>query len=141
LDQLLVLKKALQNFSLSSGLNVNYQKSSLVPINVPEDNVAQLAAAFGCQIASLPFTYLGLPLGTTKPKIQDLTPIVTRLERKLTSISCFLSQGARLQLVDYAFSSMSIFFLCSLEIPPGILKQLDRTLRQCLWRDNVDTPK
>jgi hypothetical protein len=36
---------------------------------------------------------------------------------------------------------MSIFFLCSLEIPPGILKQLDRTLRQCLWRDNVDTQK
>jgi hypothetical protein len=141
LDQLMVLKKALQNFSLSTGLKVNYQKSSLVPINVPKDSVAQLAAAFGCQIASLPFTYLGLPLGTTKPKIQDLTPIVTRLERKLTSISCFLSQGARLQLVDSTLSSMSIYFLCSLEIPPGILKQLDRILRQCLWRDNIDTPK
>jgi hypothetical protein len=87
----MVLKKSLQTFSLSTGLKVNYQKSSLVPINVPEDSVAQLAVAFGCQIASLPFTYLGLPLGTTKPKIQDLTPIVTRLERKLTSISCFLS--------------------------------------------------
>jgi hypothetical protein len=36
------------------------------------------------------------------------------LERKLTSISSFLSQGARLQLVDSALSSMSTFFLCSL---------------------------
>jgi hypothetical protein len=34
-----------------------------------------------------------------------------------------------------------MFFLCSLELPPGIIKQLDIILRQCLWRDNVDTPK
>jgi hypothetical protein len=50
LDQLLVLKKALQNFSLSTGLKVNYQKSSLVPINVPDDNVAQLAAALAVRL-------------------------------------------------------------------------------------------
>jgi hypothetical protein len=36
---------------------------------------------------------------------------------------------------------MSIFFLCCLEIPPGILKKLDMILRECLWRDNVDTSK
>jgi hypothetical protein len=36
---------------------------------------------------------------------------------------------------------MSTFFLCSLELPPGIIKQLDRILRQCLWRDNIETPK
>jgi hypothetical protein len=36
---------------------------------------------------------------------------------------------------------MSIFFLCSLELPPGIIKQLDIIFRQYLWRDNVDTPK
>jgi hypothetical protein len=78
---------------------------------------------------------------TARPKIQHLTPIVTRLEIKLTSISSFLSQGARLQLVDSALSSMSTFFLCSIQIPPGILNQLNRIFRQCLWRDNIDTPK
>jgi hypothetical protein len=36
---------------------------------------------------------------------------------------------------------MSTFFLCSIQIPPGILNQLNRILRQCLWRDNIDTPK
>jgi hypothetical protein len=63
------------------------------------------------------------------------------LERKLTSIPSFLSQGAKLQLVDSALSSMSTFFLCSLQIPPSILNQLNRILRQCLWRVNIDTPK
>ena len=140
-DQVLALKEVLLKFSLSTGLRVNYNKSSMIPINMSPEDVSSLAAAFECQVASLPFTYLGLPLGTTRPRIQDLTPIVTRLERKLTCISCFLSQGARLQLVDSALSSMPIFFLCSLQIPPGIIKQLDRILRQCLWRDNIDTPK
>jgi hypothetical protein len=141
LAQILALKEVLHNFTLSTGLKINYHKSSMVPINVPVEDMKVLAEAFGCQIASLPFTYLGLPLGTTKPKLNDLAPIVTRLERRLTSVSSFLSQGARLQLVDSALSSMSTFFLCSLDLPPGITKQLDRILRQCLWRDNIDTPK
>jgi retron-type reverse transcriptase len=110
LAQIVALKDVLHNFTLSTGLKINYHKSSMVPINVPAEDMKVLAEAFGCQIASLPFTYLGLPLGTTKPKLNDLAPIVTRLERRLTSVSSFLSQGARLQLVDSALSSMSTFF-------------------------------
>jgi hypothetical protein len=89
----------------------------------------------------MPFTYLGFPLGTARPQMQDLMPLVFRLERRLTSISHFLSQGARLHLVDSALASMPIYFLCSLSLPPGIIKALDRILRQCLWRDDIDTPK
>jgi hypothetical protein len=103
--------------------------------------MADLTTAFGCQMASMPFTYLGFPLGTARPQMQDLMPLVFRLERRLTSISHFLSQGARLQLVDSALASMPIYFLCSLSLPPGIIKALERILRQCLWRDDIDTPK
>jgi hypothetical protein len=141
IDQVLALKEILHKFSVSTGLKVNYHKSSMVPINVLGEIVQQLATVFGCQVPTLSFTYLGLPLGTARPKIQHLTPILTRLERKLTSISSFLSQRARLQLVDSALSSMSTFFLCSIQIPPGILNQVNRILRQCLWSDNIDTPK
>jgi hypothetical protein len=140
-DQVLAMKDLLQKFTLSTGLQVNYQKSSLIPINVPDNVTSELAQAFGCQVGSLPFTYLGLPLGTARPKIQDLMPIVTRLERRLCSTSSFLSQGARLQLVNSALASMPIYFLCSLQLPPGIIKQLDIILRQCLWRGNSDTPR
>jgi hypothetical protein len=68
-DQLLALKEALQKFYLSTGLEVNYQKSSMILVNVDEGTMSQLASAFGCQLATLPFTYVGLPLGTTKPKL------------------------------------------------------------------------
>jgi hypothetical protein len=31
--------------------------------------------------------------------------------------------------------------LCTIHISPGIIKQLNIIIRQCLWRDKLDTPK
>src|SRR4051812_26448293 len=36
---------------------------------------------------------------------------------------------------------MPIYHLCSLAIPQGVFKQLERIQRQCLWRANSDTPR
>jgi hypothetical protein len=139
-DQVLMLKEILHKFGLSTGLQVNFQKSLIIPLNVEPQRTASLAAIMGCQVGSLPFPYLGLPLGTTRPCIKDLLPIVNGLERRLTATSIFLSQGARLQLISSALSSMPLHFLLSLKLPPGLILQLDRILRQCLWRDK-DQPK
>jgi hypothetical protein len=139
--QLEALKDMLNKFSCSTGLQINYSKSNMVPINVPDDLASQLASDFGCQIGVMPFTYLGLPLGTTKPQIVDLMPLTCRLERRLACSSSFLSQGARLQLINSALASMPLHFLCSLKLQEGFTSQLDRILRQCLWRDKLDEHK
>ena len=110
-SQLLALKEMLQDFHASTGLRVNFHKSCILPINVDESETARLAAVSGCQVGNLPFTYLGLPVGTTKPKIQDLIPVVDRVERRLFASSCLLNQGARLQLLQSVLSSLPIYFL------------------------------
>ena len=79
--QIMYLKGLLDTFAESTGLTVNFSKSSMIPINVSDDNVSALATAFGCQVASMPFTYLGLPMGTAKPRLEDLTPVMDRVER------------------------------------------------------------
>lgn len=66
--QLVFLKALLHSFAESTGLHVNYRKSQMYSINVPQDKMIRLAGTFGCDIGSMPFTYLGLPMGTTKPK-------------------------------------------------------------------------
>jgi hypothetical protein len=63
------LKGLLRPFSDSTGLHVNFDKSFLVPINMTDDRASHLARTFGCKVGSMPFIYLGLPLGTTKPTI------------------------------------------------------------------------
>ena len=67
-------------------------------------------------------------------------PLVDCMERRMTASSSFLNQGERLQFLNSALSSMPIFFLCSLAVPAGILKQLERIQRQCLWRRNRGRP-
>jgi len=113
----------------------------MYPLNVAEDEAARLAATFDCSIRQMPFTYLGLPMGTTKPRIQDLLPLVDRVERRLTASSAMLNQGGRLQLLNSVISSLPIYHLCSLAIPQGILKQIERIQRQCLWRGNSDSKR
>jgi hypothetical protein len=41
-----------------------------------------------------PFSYLGLPMGTTNPKVEDFLPLVQRIERRLTPTSNFLTQAS-----------------------------------------------
>ena len=88
-DQVMAIKNLLQKFSISTGLEINYHKSTMVPINVDSNQMETLAAGFGCKVESPPFTYLGLPMGTTKPRIVDLMPIVTKLERRLCTTHVF----------------------------------------------------
>ena len=52
-----------------------------------------------------------------------------------------MNQGCRLQFLRSVLSSMPIYFLCTPSIPPGIIKQLERIMHQCLWRGNSDTPR
>jgi hypothetical protein len=75
-NQLLHLKSLLLSFGDATGLKVNYGKSNLIPINVDEDLLHMLVAALNCQQGSLPFTYLGLPLSTTKPRKESFMPLL-----------------------------------------------------------------
>jgi len=80
----------------------------------------------------MPFTYLGLPLGTYKPSPQDFSPLLTRIEARLNGISKMLSYHGRLILVNSVFSAMPTFYMCSLLLPPQVIKQIDMYRKHCL---------
>jgi hypothetical protein len=140
-QQLNFLKQLLQDFATSAGLKVNFNKSLMIPINVPEDKMSSLAAGFGCQIGSMPLTYLGLPMGTTKPRFQDLTPMMDTIERKLTACSSLLSYIGRLQMVNSVLTPLATYTMCSIKLHVGVIDNIDRAIKQCLWRGNDQTKK
>lgn len=76
------LKGLLRSYSDSTGLHVYFAKSFLVPVNMSNERAIHLANTFSCQVGSMPFTYLGLPLGTTKPTFTEFTPLLTRVKKK-----------------------------------------------------------
>jgi hypothetical protein len=77
---------------------------------------------------------LGLPLGTTKPKIEDFLPLVQKVERRLISTSAFLSQARKLEMVNFVLSSTVVYHCCTLKLHKGVIKQIDNYRKHCLWR-------
>src|SRR5438105_11499187 len=125
-DQLGKLKQTLLIFQQATGLKVNFAKSCLVPINVDIFHATVLADLFGCPIGKIPFTYLGLPLGTTKPTVLDLAPLVDSVERRLNACSRFLNYGGRLTFVNSVLSLLPTFFMCMLKLNKTMIKVVDR---------------
>jgi hypothetical protein len=103
------LKGILEQFSTSTGLKLNFHKTNLVPINLNQDEAARLADAFGCKVKSLPFTYLGLPLGTTRPSVAELMPLVSRLDKRLFGISSPMSYTGKLTLLNSFINSLPMY--------------------------------
>jgi hypothetical protein len=66
-----ILKTILDNFSLATGLHINFHKSTFVAMNVLPDDGALMEATLGCQTSSFPQTYLGLPLSPHKLRVSD----------------------------------------------------------------------
>jgi hypothetical protein len=132
--QLFCLKALLQSFATSIGLKVNFHKSCLIPINVPTHKVQLLTGVFGCLQGQLPLTYLGIPLGTTKPLVKDYAPLVCRIERKLSASSVYLSYLKRLQLVNSVISSLPTYFMCTLSLSKTVVAIIDKFRKNCLWR-------
>jgi hypothetical protein len=132
-SQILYLKQVLHQFASSTGLKVNFSKSFLVPINVSDDRASSLVASFECQVGSMPFTYLGLPLGTTRPSVQDFLPLISRIERRLMGLNTFLSYAGRLVLMNSVLSSLPTFYLCTLKLPISVIEQIDKYMKHFLW--------
>jgi hypothetical protein len=135
--QLVFLKALLHSFAESMGLQVNYRKSQMYSINVSQEKMVRLAGTFGCDIGVMSFTYLGLPMGTTKPWLEDLTPLMDRVERRLSACSTWLSYSERLQMINYAITPITTYAMCTIKLPKGVVEIIDRARKQCMWCGKV----
>lgn len=133
-EQLASLKGIFDTFASSTGIKVNFSKSLMVPVNITEERLFTLANCFGCSTRTLPFTYLGLPLGTVKPTIQEFLPLVKKCKARLLVTSNMLSQAGKLIMVNSVISSLPTFLMSTMKLPITIIKQIDKYRKHCLWR-------
>lgn len=111
---------------------MNFSKSLIVPINVSSEKMKILASTLGCQIGAFPFTYLGLPLGTTKPKIEEFAPLLDRVERKLSACSTLLSYSGRVEYINTVLTPTVTYAMCTFKLHKGVIHSVDRIRKQCL---------
>jgi len=129
-----VLKKILDNFSLATGLDINFHKSTFVPLNVDTHTAAAMADVLGCSLSSFPQTYLGLPLSPHKLRVSDYQPLLTSFDRYLAGWKArLLSSGGRLVLVNKVLGSLPIYYMSSILLPKTVRDMLDAKRRAFFW--------
>jgi hypothetical protein len=89
----------------------------------------------GCEVASLPCKYLGLPLSIRKVTAAQLQPVVDNAVKRLQPwCAKLMNRGGRTILVQTTLSAMIVHALMSLDVPPKTLEAFTKVCRAFLWK-------
>lgn len=134
------LKMILDNFAAATGLQINYHKSTAVPMHVDDDLLPQLLQILQCQQATFPQVYLGLPLSNTKLNLQAFAPLIAKVDRRLSGWqSNLLNKAGQAVLINSVLDGMVTHIMAAVALPPGILDQLESKRRAFLWSGKSKT--
>ncbi|MCI30540.1 RNA-directed DNA polymerase (Reverse transcriptase), partial [Trifolium medium] len=112
------LRVVLVLFESMSGLKVNFNKSMLVGVNIPDSWLHEVASALCCKVGKVPFLYLGLPIGGDPRRLSFWEPVLARLKNKLSGWkSRFLSFGGRMILLKSVLTSLPVYALSFFKAP------------------------
>lgn len=73
----------LDMFGVASGPKINIAKSTLVGINVSEEELLSLASVAGCEVGLWPLSYLGMPLGDNPNRVAFWNPVIEKITKRL----------------------------------------------------------
>lgn len=74
-----IISTILKAFGDATGLRVNMQKSSVLPIQCDEQQQHELERQLSCTIVQFPCKHLELPLSLRRLRAEDLQPILDRI--------------------------------------------------------------
>jgi hypothetical protein len=83
MENIWVLKAILRGFEFASGLKVNFGKSCLIDVNVPNGFMITACDFLNCKRGEIPFWYLGLPVGVNPKRASTWEPMVECLRKRL----------------------------------------------------------
>ncbi|XP_028122358.1 uncharacterized protein LOC114319532 [Camellia sinensis] len=128
------IKRVLRCFEVISGLRINYHKSLVCGVNVPEESLSEFAARLHCQPKTLPLKYLGLPLGANPNKKSTWKPVLDKVRSRLAGWKRkLLSSSGRLTLLKSVSSALPMFYLSLFKMPVGIAREFDKLQANFLW--------
>lgn len=112
------LLSMLSCFQKASGLKVNLLKSKLIWVGVDGNKVEEWAGMVGCGVESLPFTYLGLPVGCNMNRCASWKPVIEKFNNRLRIWKARMTSfGGRLTLIKSVLGSLPLYFFFSLSCP------------------------
>ena len=142
MENIKAIKSILRTFELVSGLKINFAKSSFGSIGMSEAWKRNAAKFLNCSMLSIPFVYLGIPIGDNPRRCQLWDPILKKCERRLAKWKQrHISFGGRVTLIQSVLTSIPIYFLSFFRIPRRVVERLEGIQRRFLWGGGPDQNK
>jgi hypothetical protein len=127
---------------MASGLKVDFWKSCLIGVNVPNYFLQMASDFLNCRMGSTPFQYLGLPVGANPRLSSTWKPMVDAMRRRLQSWgNKYISLGGRIVLINAVLNSLPVFFLSYLKLPVKVWREVTSIQRNFLWGGLADKKK
>ena len=128
------LKLCLDRFAEATGLKINFHKSTIVPMHVPENVVDCLVTILQCKRDTFPQTYLGLPLSNSKLRLSAFAPLIAKVDKYLAGWKAtLLSPAGRVVVINSVLDGLPIYTMGALLLPVGVKEALDARRRSFLW--------
>ncbi|XP_057443833.1 uncharacterized protein LOC130735985 [Lotus japonicus] len=107
---------------------------SCMGVEVGENQALLYASMLNCKTMTLPFTYLGIPIGGNPRRCALWQPVIRKIKNRFSAWKQkTLSFGGRICLVQSILSALPLFFLSFFRIPKGVVKEATRLMRRFLW--------
>ncbi|CAJ2679133.1 unnamed protein product [Trifolium pratense] len=136
------LRAVLVLFETLSGLKVNFTKSMLVGVNIPDSWLGEAASALCCKVGKIPFLYLGLQIGGDPRRLSFWEPMLNRIKNRLSGWkSRFLSFGGRLVLLKSVLTSLPVYTLSFFKAPSGTISSIESLFIKFFWGGCEDSRK
>ncbi|GKC02297.1 RNA-directed DNA polymerase, eukaryota, reverse transcriptase zinc-binding domain protein [Tanacetum coccineum] len=126
----------------SPGLRININKSNLYGVGVSHSEAETIAAGSGCSPSYLPFSYLGLPIGSNMSHISNWKVLIDHFKSRLSGWKAsLLSSDGRLTLIKLVLGSLSIYFFSIFKAPKAVIKVLESIRASFFWGASVEKKK
>ncbi|GJS59725.1 RNA-directed DNA polymerase, eukaryota, reverse transcriptase zinc-binding domain protein [Tanacetum coccineum] len=130
--------RILNIFYIASGLKINIHKSNIFGVGVSSNEINSMAANTRCTSGSLPFTYLGLPIGSNMSRVVHWQVLIDKFKSRLSGWN---SIGGRLTLIKSVLGSLWIYYLSIFKAPEMVLKSLESLRASFFWGSSEDSKK
>ena len=133
-DSMQIMLREFSEFSSSSGLSINKNKSHIYFGGLSEADKAPVMECSNLVEGSFLLKFLGVPLRPTKWKAMDCDIILTKIRQRLHGwASRNLSYAGRVQLIHSVLLGIRNYWMSIFLLPQRVIKEIDCLYRNFLW--------
>ena len=130
-----VIRSAIDEFCLASGLRPSMEKSTVFFGNVTDEVKQDIRLVMPFNEGSLPVRYLGIPLDSNRISRSECSILLNNVKKRIDGWkNKSLSFSGRLQLIASVLNSLNVYWASILILPHEICDDIDKLLKCFLWK-------